>query len=597
TTTMKMLTGLLPPTEGQSRLFGKTIDASNLETRKQVGYMSQSFSLYGELTTAQNLDLHARLFHLPSNKIAGRIDELTERFGLTPYLNMPAANLPLGIRQRLSLAVAVVHEPKLLILDEPTSGVDPVARDQFWALLVELSRKQGVTIFISTHFMNEAERCDRISLMHAGQVLASDTPEALKKTKQAATLEDAFIAYLEDVVGKSAPPEMQVSAPAVGTEQHFSPFSFKRLLGYAYRETLELRRDAIRLAFALLGSVLLMSVLGYGVSMDVEDLRFAVLDQDHSPESRAYIENIAGSRYFLQQKPITDSTELERRMHSGELTVALEIPPNFGRDLRRNSNPEIAAWVDGAMPFRGETTLGYVRGMHQLYVLNLITEATGATPKLMPTDIALRYRYNQDFRSIYAMVPGVIPLLLVFIPAILMALGVVREKELGSITNLYVTPVTRLEFLIGKQLPYIAVAMFSFFCLCLQAIWMFGVPIKGSFIALVLGALLYVTATTGIGLLISTFTKTQIAALFGAALLTMLPSIQFSGLTTPVASLAGAAYWIGQFFPATYFLVISRGVFTKALGFSDLIWQFVALAAFIPALTMLSLILLPKQEK
>jgi len=595
TTTMKMLTGLLPPTEGSSRLFGVPVDANNIESRKQVGYMSQSFSLYGELTTAQNLDLHARLFHLPPDKLDERIGTLTDRFGLGPYLDMPAANLPLGIRQRLSLAVAVVHEPKLLILDEPTSGVDPIARDQFWALLVELSREQGVTIFISTHFMNEAERCDRISLMHAGLVLASDTPEALKAVKHASTLEDAFIAYLEDVTGKSAPPELQVAEAA--NKQKFIPFSLSRLLAYSYRESLELRRDPIRLAFALLGSVLLMFVLGYGISMDVQDLRFAVFDQDQSPESRAYIQNIAGSRYFLQQSPIHDSAELERRMHAGEFTVALEIPPNFGRDLRQNRHPEVAAMVDGAMPFRGETTVGYLQGLHMQYLSDLITEATGIKPNLLPTEIAMRYRYNQDFRSIYAMVPAVIPLLLVFIPAILMALGVVREKELGSITNLYVTPVTRLEFLLGKQLPYIAVAMFSFFCLVTQAVWVFEVPIKGSFSALILGALLYVTATTGIGLLISTFTKTQIAALFGSAVLTMLPAVQFSGLSTPVASLTGIAYWIGQGFPATYFLIISRGVFTKALGFADLLVPFIALALFIPILTTISLVLLPKQEK
>jgi len=596
TTTMKMLTGLLPPTEGQSRLFGVPVDANNIETRKQVGYMSQSFSLYGELTTAQNLDLHARLFRLSADKLTARIAALTERFGLAPYLDMPAANLPLGIRQRLSLAVAVVHEPKLLILDEPTSGVDPIARDQFWELLIELSREQGVTIFISTHFMNEAERCDRISLMHAGVVLASDTPEALKAEKNAATLEDAFIAYLEETSGKTEPPSLE-PAEQTASKHEFKAFSLGRLLAYSYRETLELRRDAIRLAFALLGSVLLMFVLGFGISMDVQDLRFAVFDQDQSPESRAYIQNLAGSRYFLQQSPIKDSAELERRMHAGELTVALEIPPNFGRDLRQGRHPEIAAMVDGAMPFRGETTLGYLQGMHMQYLSELITDATGVQPKLLPTDIALRYRYNQDFRSIYAMVPAVIALLLVFIPAILMALGVVREKELGSITNLYVTPVTRLEFLLGKQLPYIAVAMFSFFCLVAQAVWVFDVPIKGSFAALIIGALLYVTATTGIGLLISTFTKTQIAALFGAAVLTMLPAVQFSGLSTPVASLNGMAYWIGQGFPATYFLIVSRGVFTKALGFSDLIGPLFALAIFIPILTCVSLILLPKQEK
>ena len=596
TTTMKMLTGLLPPTEGLSRLFGHEVDANNLETRKQVGYMSQSFSLYGELTTAQNLDLHARLFHLSPEKMKTRIPTLIERFGLGPYADASAANLPLGIRQRLSLAVAIVHEPKLLILDEPTSGVDPIARDQFWELLIELSRNDGVTIFISTHFMNEAERCDRISLMHAGKVLASDTPDALRASRQAETLEDAFIAYLEESAGKAEPTQLE-SSELASHDQAYQVFSLGRLRAYAYREMLELRRDPIRLAFALLGSIVMMFVLGYGISMDVQDLRFAVYDQDQSPESRAYIQNIAGSRYFIQQKPIRSTAELESRMNSGELTVALEIPVNYGRDLRMGRQPEIAAWVDGAMPFRGETTMGYVKGMHAQYISDLVTETTGTRPALQPTDIELRYRYNQDFRSIYAMVPAVIPLLLVFIPSILMAVGVVREKELGSITNLYVTPVTRLEFLLGKQLPYIAISMFSFFCLVAQSVWLFKVPMKGSFLTLTAGALLYVTATTGIGLLISTFTKTQIAALFGAAILTMLPAVQFSGLTTPTASLEGMGYWIGQAFPATYYLIICRGTFTKALGFMDLLSPFMALIIFIPVLTTISVLLLPKQEK
>lgn len=181
------------------------------------------------------------------------------------------------------------------------------------------------------------------------------------------------------------------------------------MLAYAYREALELKRDTIRLAFALLGSVLLMFVLGNGISMDVEDLRFAVLDQDQSPESRDYVQNIAGSRYFLQQQDIRSDKELEQRIRSGELSLALEIPSGFGRDLRLNRQPEIAAWVDGALPYRGEMTLGYVQGMHQQYLINRITEMTGTTPQLMPTEMATRYRYNQDFRSIYAMVPAVIP--------------------------------------------------------------------------------------------------------------------------------------------------------------------------------------------
>ncbi|MCX8145519.1 MAG: ribosome-associated ATPase/putative transporter RbbA [Azovibrio sp.] len=609
TTTMKMLTGLLPPSEGQARLFGHVVDASDLETRRQVGYMSQSFSLYGELTVSQNLDLHARLFHLPAARRPARIAALMREFGLETYADTLAEALPLGIRQRLSLAVAVVHEPRLLILDEPTSGVDPVARDQFWALLVRLSREQGVTIFISTHFMNEAERCDRISLMHAGRVLASDTPAALAAARGQGDLEAAFIAYLEEAVAASdaamAPSDRPRStaladalvsdAAAPAQPGRPSGFALGRLLGYAYRETLELYRDPIRLAFALLGSVLLMFVLGYGISLDVEGLRFAVLDRDDSPESRAYVQNLSGSRYFIAQPPLTGFADLDRRMRKGELALALEIPPGFGRDLRAGRQPQVGAWVDGAMPYRGETMRGYVQGMHQHYLAELQRAATGQSPAAA-VRFEVRYRYNQDFKSIYAMVPAVIPLLLVFIPAILTALGVVREKELGSITNLYVTPVTRLEFLLGKQLPYVLLSLLSFFLLVLQARWIFGVPLKGSLLALALGGLLYVLATTGLGLLMSTFTRTQIAALFGTAILTMLPTVQFSGLTTPVSALEGLGYWIGQCYPASYFLVISRGVFTKALALSDLVPQLLALAAFTPVLWLLCAVLLKKQE-
>ncbi|MDK9703670.1 MAG: ribosome-associated ATPase/putative transporter RbbA [Sulfuritalea sp.] len=603
TTTMKMLTGLLPPKEGRALLFGREVEAGNLETRKQVGYMSQAFSLYGELTVAQNLELHARLFHLAPQRVAPRCAELTEGFGLGPYADMPAAGLPLGIRQRLSLAVAVVHEPPLLILDEPTSGVDPIARDHFWALLAKLSREQGVTIFISTHFMNEAEHCDRVALMDAGRVLAGDTPAALRAARGAASLEEAFIACLEEAAQASptqaaiAPSAPVAAAAPLDRTPKPGGFSLARMLSISHRESLELLRDPIRLAVALVGALVLMFVLGFGVSMDVENLRFAALDRDRSPESRAYIDNIAGSRYFVQRPAIRDVADLERRMSAGELAVAIEIPPNYGRDLRLGRHPEIGVWVDGAMPFRGETARGYLRGMHSEYIVALATEATGTTPELMPTEIALRYRYNQDFRSIYAMVPAVLPLLLIFIPAILMALGVVREKELGSITNFYVTPVTRLEFLLGKQVPYVVVSMISFFALVLQAVFVFDVPIKGSFAVLTLGTLLYVTTTTSFGLLMSTFTRTQIAALFGTAILTMLPTVQFSGLTTPVDSLQGPAYWIGQFFPASYYLVLCRGVFTKALTFSDLTVQFAALAAFIPVLTATSAALLSKQEK
>jgi ribosome-dependent ATPase len=600
TTTMKMLTGLLPASEGEALLFGRPLDASDLKSRNQVGYMSQSFSLYTELTVRQNLDLHARLFHLPVRKAKARIAELIERFGLLDYVDQRALDLPLGIRQRLSLAVAVVHEPEMLILDEPTSGVDPLARDRFWELLIDLSRNQAVTIFVSTHFMNEAERCDRISLMDSGRVLATDTPAGLIKARGVATLEDAFIAYLEEASKAHAVAtlsETLLEAPRRSNADAAEPsFRVQRLLACTIREALELLRDPIRLGFALFGTTFLMLVFGFGISTDVNNLSFAVLDRDQSHESRAYLEEMRGSPYFLEKPTLTDYADLERRLENGDISAGVEIPPGFGRDIARQRPVRVAAWVDGARPFVAQTIRGYLQGMHQLYLADpAVKTSLGTSPP--PADIEIRFKYNQDFDSIYAMVPSTMALELALFPAILMALAIVREKELGSITNLYVTPVTRVEFLVGKQLPYVAVAMVNFALMFVMALLVFKVPLKGSFLTLLLGTLIYVSATTAYGMLISAFARTQIAALFGTAILTVLPATMFAGMMVPVSSLSGVAQIMGRLFPMTYFLPVSVGTFTKGLGFSDLAPKLTALAVFIPALTMLSLLLLRNQER
>jgi len=601
TTTMKMLTGLLAPSEGEALLFGKPVEAGDMNSRRRVGYMSQSFSLYTELTVRQNLELYARLFHLPAAKARVRLDQLKEQCGLADYFDQRAADLPLGIRQRLSLAVAIVHEPEMLILDEPTSGVDPLARDRFWELLIYLSRNKGVTIFVSTHFMNEAERCDRISLMDSGRVLATDTPANLTKARGASTLEDAFISYLEEATGApastSATGAEPISDQSPARPQRPQPlFSPQRLLAYTIREVIELLRDPIRLAFAMFGTVFLMLVFGFGISTDVNNLTFAVLDHDHSHESRAYLEELRGSTYFIEQPPLADYADLQKRMQSGAIRAAIEIPPGFGRDLERGRPAWVGAWVDGAMPFRGDTIRGYLQALHQLYLADPAVKTTLPQPR--PTArIELRFKYNQDFESVYAMVPTSLSMLLALFPAILMALAVVREKELGSIINLYVTPVTRLEFLLGKQLPYIGVAMANFSLMFLMAIFVFQVPLKGSFLALLVGVLIYVTTTTAYGMVISSFASTQIAALFGTAILTFLPASQFSGMMVPVSSLSGVAQVMGRAFPMTYFIPISTGTFTKGLDFADLAGRIAELALFIPALTLISLLLLRKQER
>ena len=606
TTTMKMLTGLLPASEGEAWLFGKPVDPHDLETRRRVGFMSQSFSLYSELTVRQNLELHARLFQLPADAIPGRVQEMMERFDLTAVADVLPGNLPLGRRQRLSLAVALIHQPEMLILDEPTSGVDPVARDGFWRILIELSRREHVTIFISTHFMNEAERCDRISLMHAGRVLVSDAPAALIARSGAESLNDAFIRYLEDALEEETGHAAEIGAwtgPSASQVHHepqgprLSRFDFRRMFSFARREALELRRDPIRGTLAMLGSVILMFVMGYGISLDVEDLTFAVLDRDQTTTSRDYVLNLAGSSYFIEHAPISDYGDLDRRMRSGELSLAIEIPSGFARDLARGRQVQIGVWVDGAMPQRAETVRSYVQGMHTHWLSQQGSQTPWRAAAGSLANIETRFRYNPDIKSLVAMVPAVIPLLLMLIPAMLTALSVVREKELGSIINFYVTPATRLEFLIGKQLPYIALAMLNFLLMVLLAVTVFGVPLTGSFLTLATGTLLYVSAATAVGLLISTFMRSQIAAIFGTAVLTILPATEYSGIIDPVSSLEGTGRIIGELYPTTHYVTISRGTFSKALDFSDLAASFIPLLLATPILLALTAALLRKQER
>ena len=605
-TTMKMLTGLLPASEGRAWLFGHEVNPHDLGTRRRVGYMSQAFSLYSEITVRQNLELHAKLFSVSPEDIPARVDEMVERFGLVDVIDSLPASLPLGIRQRLSLAVAMVHKPELLILDEPTSGVDPVARDAFWRLLIELSRRDRVTVFISTHFMNEAERCDRMSMMHAGKVLDSDVPARLVEKRGAKTLEEAFIGYLVEAEGGTAAPASQPGAadheeqPSAAPAEHgghrSGGFSLQRMFSYLWRETLELQRDPVRATLALGGSLLLMFVIGFGITMDVEDLSYAVLDRDQTTLSQNYTLNLAGSRYFTEHAPIIDYEDLDRRMRNGELSLAIEIPPGFSRDVLRGQNVQIGAWIDGAMPQRAETVQGYVQGMHQHWLLVQASERSGASAA-GNASVETRFRYNPDVKSLPAMVPAVIPLLLLMLPAMLTALAVVREKETGSITNLYVTPVTRIEFLLGKQLPYVGLAMVNFLLMSLLAVTVFGVPVTGSFFTLSLAALIFSFAATGMGLLASAVTRSQIAAMFFAMIGTIIPATQFAGLIDPVSSLEGSSKFIGEIYPATHMISISRGVFSKALGLADLAGPLWSMLLSVPVILGAAVLLLKKQER
>ena len=250
------------------------------------------------------------------------------------------------------------------------------------------------------------------------------------------------------------------------------------------------------------------------------------------------------------------------------------------------------------MTFRGETAKNYVQGVVSKQSEELKREVLrpGAPNKWSNDDIEVRFRYNQAFLSVNAMIPSIFMLMLCLIPAIMSAISVVREKETGSIANFRSTPITRFEFLVGKQLPYIAIAMVNFFTLYVMAVFIFDVPAKGPFLVLLLGTFIYVIATTGFGELISSFTRTQVAAVFATTILAMVPAINFSGMLAPVSSLSGGARVIGLAFPSSWYQQISVGVFAKALGLADL-WRSIAALGLIALVFLaLSLMLLRKKE-
>ena len=715
-TTMKMLTGLLEATEGAATLLGKPIDAGGLDTKMRVGYMSQAFSLYEELSVRRNLDLHARLYQMGA-KGAAAVEEALQQFDLADVADTAPASLPLGIRQRLQLAAACLHHPEVLILDEPTSGVDPAARDMFWRHLLKLSREDKITIFVSTHFMNEAARCDRISFMHKGRVLAVGTPAELAARQNAPDLEEAFVQYLieaeggeggersfrqeaaysesdqrefrqntdgvreqsshtlpaetptvgysaqaahaegesddrhselsDDLQGKDTgssetqngvrepsshtlPEEIptvgysaQAAHAEVASDNGHSQFSddpekhhprpsetpsatpdtqtfkyrFSMIWTFARREAKELLRDKIRLFFAVFGPLIIMASVSWGISFDVRNLKFAVYDRDQTAASRELVEYFDGSRYFLQQPPIQSEAEIDTVLKSSGAILVIDIPSGFGRDLARGLKPEVGFYVDGSMPFNATNIRGYIGSLITAYTKDRIADSGLPVSLKAPAGIEPRFMYNQDFDSINAIAPGVMMLVLMMIPAMMSAVGVVREREIGSIANFYASPAAVAQYLIGKQLPYIAVGMVNFAAMMLMIIYLFGVPLKGSFAGLAIGTLLMVSASTALGLLISCFVRSQLAAIFATAIITMIPAQTYSGFIYPLSTMEGGALVIGKTFPSSWYYTVSVGSFTKGLHTADLLHEYAAIAAFAATSLILACVLLKKQEK
>lgn len=379
-----------------------------------------------------------------------------------------------------------------------------------------------------------------------------------------------------------------------------------RIKAIAYKEWREILRDRLFFALAFVVPAALMLVFGYGLSLDVEHIPFAVVDHDRSAMSRDYLHRFIDSRYFNYKGHVSSERELDPLLTDSDIRFAIIIPPKFQENLLASRPVAVQSLIDGTFPFRTATSKGYVIAINAAFngelLAGYISRRLGvsleqAAAMAQPVGIQLRYLYNQEMKSVWSMAAALMMFVLMITPPFLTALGVVREKENGSIYNIYASTVTRGEFLIGKLAPYVGISVINIFILWLMATMLFGAPFKGDPLFFFIASVIYVICTTGIGLLVSLIVRTQVAAMMLTVVVTIVPSVLYSGLLVPIASMDAQAQFEAHLFPAMYYTDIALGSFLKGIGLEQLWGRVLALVIYAIVLWVLSYLLFHKRPR
>jgi len=365
--------------------------------------------------------------------------------------------------------------------------------------------------------------------------------------------------------------------------------NIQRIVAYAYKEWREIARDRLFFSLAFIVPPMLMVLFGIGLSLDVEHIPFVVLDQDKTAESRDYAARFSSGVFFNLQGEITDPKQLDDLMAKGQVRAALIIPNGFGRRLAANQPTEVQTVIDGTFPSRALTTKGYIDAINAQANIDrigrMLSHASGMTEdaarkRLSPVKLSVRYLYNEAVESLWSLAPKLLMVILMVAPPFLTALGVVREKETGAIFNLYASNLTRGEYLLGKLAPYVGISFLNSWVLWLIALWGFGVPFRGSMLFFSLASVVYVLCTTGIGLLVSIVTRSQVSAMIVTAIITIVPAVLYSGVLIPVPSLGPTGQVIAHLLPAMYYNDIAVGCFLKGSGLHEMWREFTVLTLY-----------------
>lgn len=334
----------------------------------------------------------------------------------------------------------------------------------------------------------------------------------------------------------------------------------RRVSAVVTKESREILRDPITFGIALILPVVMLFLFGYAVSLDVENVSLGVLDLDKSPASRALVDRFVNSGNFRLEQVFRSEHELERAMQRGDIRIALVIPPDFLKKTVRNEVAPLQIVIDGTHSATGLIVGNYARA--------IVASATASVPPAVRLET--RVWYNPALRSINYFVPGLYGVLLMSFPPLLTALGIVREKETGSVQQIFVSPLRPSEFILGKLVPYGLIAFIEIILVFGVGMLWFAVPVRGSVSFLLIASLLYVFCTVGIGLLISTITRSQLAAMLAALMITLMPSYLFSGFLFPIFTMPFVVQMFTRIFPTRYFVEISRAVVLKGAGFEYL---------------------------